>query len=206
MRKNALIPTFTTADGKPVNVIEFIGGEIAAIDWIVTNYDRIAPRMSGETARHQIRGKIKEMLAQGVLPTMRAIELAREYAAIDDALREHAQEVIERHEMLPVSLAAYVQRALVDRTPRGRGRDVVDNFMRDIGIACLVTWTSLNLGIHPTKNRERSGGKPSACSLVHRALSRNNRMPISERRVETVYTGINTIAARLEAAIPLAAH
>src|SRR5262249_4535643 len=118
--------------------------ELAAVETIVSWIDRVAAKMAPEVSHHRVRAKIKQMLSSGVLPALRAIELAREYAEVDAAVREYVIEVLDRHEQLPVSLTAYVQHTLAETTPRARGRDMVDNFMRDIGICCLVFLTHIH--------------------------------------------------------------
>jgi hypothetical protein len=163
--------------------------------------------MSSAESHARVRSKIKEMVRSGALPTLRAIELAREYADVDAALREHVIEMLDRHEQLPVSLTAYVQHTLAGTTPRGRGRDMVDNFMRDVGICCLIFLTHVHFGVSLTRNRAyRRNGVHSACSLVTKALNRGNRFPpLTERTVqEAIWGGLGGLASRLETALPLA--
>ncbi len=179
--------------------------ERAAADTIVGWRDQIADRMSSEESHLRVRNKIKDMVRSGVLPTLKAIELAREYTDVDAALREYVIEMLDRHEQLPVSLTAYVQHTLAGTTPRGRGRDMVDSLMRNIGICCLIFKTHVHFGVPLTRNREyRRSGRPSACSLVTEALIQGKRFPLTEKTVQDIWSGLGMLATRLETALPLA--
>jgi hypothetical protein len=175
----------------------------AAVEEIVGWIDRVEAKMRSEASHHAVRNQIKKMLQDGRLSHMRAIELAREYWEVDRALREHIFDMPDRGEYVPPSL---IQHAALAATPRDGGRDMVDNFRRDLGICVLVFLTHRHFGVPPTRNgaSRRGDRSPSACSLVAKALSRGNRFPLAEKTVQdNIWNGLGTLATRLEAAIPL---
>jgi hypothetical protein len=180
--------------------------ESSAIATIAGWIDCIAAKISTEQSRRAVRDQIKDMLQSGTLPRLKAVELAREYADVDAALREHVIEMMDRGEQLPKSLEAFVMHSLAGTTPRGRGRNLIDNFKRDVGFGVLLFWTHMHFGVPLTRNRESRRGDryPSACSLLAKALNRDNRFPLTEKTLQDqIWYRLGTLAARLEAALPL---
>jgi hypothetical protein len=177
--------------------------ELAAMtDTVAEWVNKVGDRLTSEESRLVLRRSIREMVRSGTIPTMRVIAAARDgHEDADFALRELAVEMLDRHEPLPSALAAYVQEALL-RAPvtYPQGRNIVDTWLRDIGIAVLVSLTVERWGVPATRNR--ASKRPSACHIVSLALNKTKRAPIPERQVERIFGSHTKLAARLSASIP----
>ena len=102
---------------------------------------------------------------------------------------------------LPAQMSAYTQEALL-RGPVDypAGANVVDHWMRDIGIAVLVTLAIEQWHLKATRNR--AAKRPSASSIAAAALACRGHA-LSERRVETIYRDLDRVADRLSAELTL---
>lgn len=175
--------------------------EAEAVDAIVHWIDLVAQLMTSEASRRVLRNHIGERLRQGTIPRMQVIAAAESgHQDADLALRELAAEYLSRHEEMPTELASYVQRALlippVNYPP---GRNLADTWLRDIGIAVLVSLVVEQLQLKPTRNR--ASVRPSACYLVALALNRRGHA-VRERQVERIYSSHGKLAQRLSASMP----
>jgi len=181
-----------------------ITDEVASMrDTVAEWVNKVGDRLTSEGSRLALRHYIREMVRSGTIPTMRVIAAARDgHEDADFALRELAVEMLDRHEPLPSALAAYVQEALL-RAPvtYPQGRNIVDTWLRDIGIAVLVSLTVQRWEIPATRNR--ASKRPSACYIVSLALNQTRRAPIRERQVERIFGSHNKLAVKLSASIPM---
>jgi hypothetical protein len=170
-----------------------------AEQWINT----IAEKLQSGNAHTLLRDHIQELLRRGTLPTMAVIAAAHQgNPDADFALRKRIAEMNDRDEKLPTSLKGYNQEALF-KPPLGRGRrgdDITDLWIRDIGIAIMVHLAVLVWNLRPTRNR--ASKQPSASTIVARAIVRRG-FRLSEWQVEAIYRQLGTLAARLEATIPV---
>jgi hypothetical protein len=155
--------------------------------------------MTAEAGRAVLRHYIHERLRQGTIPTMQVIAAAEAgHRDADLALREVAAEYISRRQEMPTEVANYVQRALVlPPVNYPPGRNLADTWLRDVCIAVLVRLAVERWDLPAT--RSRASKRPSACSVVARALTRLN---ITTRRVEKIYGEHGLIARRLSASMP----
>jgi hypothetical protein len=82
---------------------------------------------------------------------------------------------------------------------RRGGRNVSDLWKRDSAILALVEATMMIYGPMGLKRtRGRASKRASAYALVSRALSRQNRLPLTERGVEEICNGgLDGIARQL---------
>ena len=121
--------------------------EAEAVDIIAHWIDLVAEMLTTEASRLALRKHIRERLAQGTIPTMQVIVAARAgHEEADRALRELAAEKLDRGELLPAALRAYVQEALLmPPVTYPQGQNIVDNWTRDVGIAVLVAFTRQRL-------------------------------------------------------------
>jgi hypothetical protein len=161
--------------------------------------DLVGEFMTAEAGRRVLRSYIRDMLRRGTIPTMQVIAAAEAgHQDADMALREVAAEYIDRREEMPTEVANYVQRALVmPPVTYPPGRNLADTWLRDVCIAVLVRLAVERWDLPAT--RSRASKRPSACSVVTRALTRLN---ITTRRVEKIYGEHGLIARRLYASMP----
>ncbi len=179
--------------------------EAEVVDTVAHWIDLVAVTLTSETAHIVLRDHIRAMLRAGTIPTMKVIEAAR--AGHQDAglaLRELGAEMLDRGDMPPAALRAYLQEALV-RPPVSypAGRNVADTWLRDVAIAVLVIMAVERWNLKPTRNR--ASKRPSGCSVIAAGLSRRGHN-IGERQLERIFSdhgGPNGPAARLSASIPL---
>jgi hypothetical protein len=176
--------------------------EAEAVEVICHWIGRVRDKLDSEAGHLLMRASIVEKLKAGAVPRMKVIEAAE--AGCEDAdlaLRELAAELISRHEEMPTELAAFVQRALVQPpVSNPRGRDFVDFWVRDIGIAVLVAMTMERWGLPKSRGR-LTRNRLSASYLVACALGRRGIM-LGERRVEKIHDGHLKAAERLSAFLP----
>jgi hypothetical protein len=174
--------------------------------------DLVGSWLTSEASRQRLRAEIHEAIRGGTMPLMRVIEAAESgHSDADAALRERAAELLDRGELGGESsalLRAYAIRAL-HRGPTvyPQGRNIADVWLRDIGIAVLVSLTCVRWGLRPSRNR--ISHRPCATAVVATALSRRQdlfegRKAPGERQVEKIYAGHEQLAGRLAAALPAA--
>jgi hypothetical protein len=175
--------------------------EAQAVDVISHWIDRVAAALTAGTARHVLRNHIRDRLRQGTIPTMQVIAAARAgHEDADLALRQLAAEMLDRGEMPPTALRAYVQEALVlAPVSYPPGRNIADTWLRDIGIAVLVALAAERWRL-PT-SRNRASARPSACFLVSIALGRRG-FNLGERQVERIVREHSRLAQKLSASMP----
>jgi hypothetical protein len=179
--------------------------EAEAVDTIAHWVDLIAETMSADASRQILRNHIRErLLRQQAVPRMQVIAAAEAgHQDADLALRELAAEYISRREEMPTELANYVQRALLQPPVNyPQGRNIVDTWVRDIGIATMVT-PPLGGGRAPAtrSHLSKKSKRLSACYLVSVALGRRG-YNLGERRVEKIFGQHCRVAERLSASIP----
>jgi len=161
--------------------------ENVMVETVAHWFDLAVELLSTENSRRYMQAQLKRLIRQGTIEAARVIAWANDgWADADIALRHLCGEMIDRGEELPKTLGGYSVTAL-NRAPvaRRKGGDAVDNWLRDQCITVLVSvaverWYPLP----PTRNR--ASKKPSACSVVSRALGKR-RISIGERRVETIF-------------------
>jgi hypothetical protein len=183
----------------PANFIE-----AEAVATIMNWIDRVADMLTSEASRLTMRAFIRERVRAGTIPTMQVIQAARAgHQDADMALREYAAELLDRGELPPTALRAYVQEALVHPPANyPPGRNIVDTWKRDIGINIMVQktmehWHLPKTRSHATKNSKRL----SACYLVSLALGRRG-FNLTERGVEKIVDGVAKLTGRLSASMP----
>lgn len=171
------------------------------IDTVAHWIDQVSALLTTEAARIVLRDHIRAMVRAGTLPTMQVIEAARAgHEEADMALRELSVEMLDRGELPPAALRAYAQEALI-KPPATypAGRNIADTWLRDVAIAVLVAMAAERWDLKPARNR--ASNRPSACSVVARALTRRGHN-IGERQVERIFSNLGGVANRLSASIP----
>ena len=78
-----------------------------------------------------------------------------------------------------------------------RGKNFLDTFTRDIGIAVMVEVAAARWSLPPT--RGRSTEEPSAAYFVSRALCKT--IKLKEQQVNRIFRDHNKLAARLAASM-----
>jgi hypothetical protein len=132
MAKSKLPPTIVEAQAALIEA-EMIG---VVSHW----FDLITELLQTEASHLYMQARLKALIRQGTIPTVQVIGWANEGAAdADIALRQVAAEMIDKAEQLPATLAGYAVQHLGKPPPsRRKGRDGVDNWLRDQCIAVLV--------------------------------------------------------------------
>jgi hypothetical protein len=179
--------------------------EAEAVDAIAHWIDLVAQLLTTDAARLVLRNHIRERLRQGTIPRMQVIAAADSgHQDADLALRELAAEHISRHEEMPTELGNYVQRALLQPpVTYPPGRNLADTWLRDIGVAVMVSLAVLHWELPASRSHSRkpAAKRLSACYLVSLALNRRGHA-IRERQVERIYSAHGRLAQRLSASIP----
>lgn len=163
----------------------------------------VAALLTTESSRTILRNRIREMVRQGTIPTMQVIAAARDgHQDADYALRELAVEMLDNHDVLPSALAAYVQEALL-RPPVSYppGRNIADTWLRDIGIATLVSLAVERWHPDLPATRNSASKRLSACYLVSCALGRQG-INVAEKRVAKIFGEHGKLAGKLSASMP----
>jgi hypothetical protein len=187
--------------------------EAEAVDQIVLWFDQIEQKMTTEAAHRELRDYVREKWRSGAISRMLVVQAARDgdedcHAALVALLIE----MDSRGEEPPTELRAYRQEVLLQAMTRSAppvsrpgGRNISDLWKRDVGIPALILVT-MNvygpMGLDATRGRATK--RASACSLVSQALSRKNRLPLTERQVQKIYeAGLKDVARRLSERIHL---
>jgi hypothetical protein len=149
-------------------------------------FDLVTELLQKESSHRYTQACLKTLIRQGTASAVKVIGWANDGAAdAHAALLEVAAELIDRGEQLPATIAGYAIQHLGKPMPRRKGRDAVDNLLRDQCIAVLVVLAVERW--HPSlpMSRNKASTWPSACSLVSAALVKR-RINVSERRVEKI--------------------
>jgi hypothetical protein len=176
------------------------------VGWVRDLQDKTTP----EEARRQMQNHILERLLKGqAMSRMQVIEAAR--AGNPDAeyaLRVLAVELMSRREEMPTELLEFLMSITHPGwQPPPRKRSVTEEYMRQIGTACLIDrakmeWPELVL-VHNRATRRAGTGRPSICFLICEGLNRCGGN-ITETRVYNAYNEWRngTFVKRLSATIP----
>ena len=179
--------------------------EAEAIDIIAHWIDLVGQLLTSEASRLVLRKHIREGLRAGTIPRMQVIAAAEAgHQDADLALRELAAEYISRREEMSTELANYVQRALLQPpVTYPQGRNIADTWLRDVGIAVMVSLAAVHWSLPITRGHARKPGSKrlSACYLVGLALNKRG-YAIHERQVERIYGNHGRLARRLYASMP----
>jgi hypothetical protein len=184
-----------------------IPDECVLVDTVTHWIDLVAVALKSETGRLRLQQTFREYLRQGdEQMTMRILEAARAgHQDADQSLRDYIREKMHRDEFsqLPPALKTYAQEALYrPLAVYPAGRNLADTWMRDVGIAVLVSMAVIHWPpLSATRSRVSKRPRPSACSVVSAALNQRG-YPLGERQVERIYGDHNKLAARLSASIP----
>jgi hypothetical protein len=196
-------PNVGVRRGVPKPPATYVEAEVSDMTGAVAHWiDLVAEMLTSEAARLVMRRHIREMVRAGTIPTMQVIEAATAgHEEADMALRELAAEIIDRGDPLPTALGAYVQKALLMApVAYPPGRNIVDTWLRDVGIAVLVSLT-IERWPHLKVTRNRASKRPSACVLVSLALVQRGHN-VGERQVERIFGSLDQVARKLSASIP----
>ena len=177
MAKPKLPPSLAEAEAALVEA-DMIG--------VVSHWFDLAHELLQTEASHSyMQARLKALIRQGTIPTVKVIGWANDGVVdAEIALLQVAAEMIDRGEQLPATIAGYaVQHLGKPPTPRGRGRDGVNNWLRDQCIAVLVA-VALEHWPHLPMTASTS---PSVCSVVRAALGRRRINISTERRVEQIF-------------------
>ena len=136
--------------------------EAEADDLIVRWIDEVADGLNSENGRRRLQQGFYEGLHAGTLSTAHVIAAAEKNNVLeaDLALRQYAAEFIDqgREPELSAQVRAYaVKSVLGPIVNRGRGREVADNWRRDLGIAMMVESGSraLEPAAHPQPHEQK---------------------------------------------------
>jgi hypothetical protein len=180
--------------------------EAEADDLIIRWIDLVADMLTSKDGRRTLQQGFFNALHAGTLSTAHVIAAA-ENGVLEAhlALRQYAAEFIDqgREPELSAQVRAYVVKSLLRPiVNRGRGREVADNWRRDLGIAILVDLAAVRWNVpHTRSHHSKNPGRLSAAYLVSRALVRRH-INVSERRVGNIFGDRDKIAGKLSSLIP----
>ena len=165
-------------------------------------YELVGGLMTSDAGRRIVREDIGRGLAAGTLETAWVIEAANAgHQDADLALRVYAATYADqgRWNELPAQVQGYAVGAL-QRAPTTypRGKNYIDTWTRDIGIAVMVKLAGARWALPAT--RSRSTEAPSASYFVSLML-RARGVGLREQQVSRIYSGHNRVAARLAASV-----
>ena len=158
------------------------------IDTVAHWFDLAHELLQKESSHRYMQARLKALIRQGTIPTVKVIGWANDGVAdAEIALLQVAGEMIDRGEQLPATIAGYaVQHLGKPPAPRRKGRDVVDNWLRDQAIAIVVAKAVEQWHPDLPMSRNKASRWPSACSVVSAALIRR-RINLTEKRVEQIF-------------------
>ena len=165
-------------------------------------YELVRDLMTSDAGRRIVREDICKRLQAGTLETAWVIEAANAgHQDADLALRAYAATFADqgRWNELPAQVQGYAVGALLRApTTYPRGKNFVDTWTRDLGVAVMVDLAAKRWALPPT--RSRSTEAPSASYFVSLML-RARGVGLREQQVSRIYSGHNRVAARLAASV-----
>jgi hypothetical protein len=165
-------------------------------------YDLVGGLMTSDAGRRIVREDIGRGLAAGTLETAWVIAAANAgHQDADLALRAFASTFADqgRWEELPRQVQGYAAGALlVAPTTYPRGKNFIDTWTRDLGIAVMVKLASARWELPAT--RSLSTEAPSASYFVALVLHRRG-FKLKEQQVARIYRDHTKMAARLAASV-----
>jgi hypothetical protein len=166
--------------------------------------DVVGAMLTSDAGHLLLRNHIRRMLREGAIETLKVIAAAEQgHRDADLALRELGAEMLDRGEMPNATLRSYLVKALVMAPvmyPEGEGRDIADNWTRNVGIAVMVSLAMAQW--HLKRNRNPATKRPSASTIVALALRKRGH-PLTEWQVGRIAGDLDKLAARLSANVPL---
>lgn len=180
--------------------------EADAVDTIARWIDLVADWLTSKDGRRRLQESFYQALHAGTLTTAHVIAAAENRVIEADlALRQFAAELIDqgREQELSAQVKAHVVKSLLRPiVNRGRGREIEDNWQRDLGIAILVDLAAVRWNLpHTRSHKSKNPARLSAAYLVSRALVLRH-INVGERRVGTIHGERDKVAAKLSSLIP----
>jgi hypothetical protein len=165
-------------------------------------YELVGGLMTSDAGRRIVREDICKRLQAGTLETAWVIAAANAgHQDADLALRAFASTFMDqgRWNELPEQVRGYAVGALlVAPTTYPRGKNIVDTWTRDIGIAVMVKLVSVSWTLPAT--RSLSTEAPSASYFVALVLHRRG-FKLKEQQVARIYRDHTKMAERLAASV-----
>lgn len=150
----------------------------------------------GGESRRVCELMFRDWILSGPLNLMMAVRLARAgYEPFEEVLRKLILEykLADRYADMPVYLRGFdidMDVTAGVRLPKRTGPRRYGDTLRDVVVALLVNRVAERFSLKPTRNR--ASHKPSACSVVARALELE-RMAMSERNVVQLWQAISGV-------------
>jgi hypothetical protein len=164
--------------------------------------DLIGHVMTTEVSRQIIRKDICNRLQAGTLDCAWVIEAASAgHQDADLAIRAYAATFADqgRWEELPRQIQGYMVGAMMRApTTYPRGKNFIDTWTRDLGIAVMMDMASARWSLPPT--RGRSSEEPSAGYFIALVL-RKRGVKLKEQQINRIYRNHSKLAARLAASV-----
>jgi hypothetical protein len=165
-------------------------------------FDLVGGLMTSDAGRRIVREDIGRRLAAGTIEAAWVIEAANAgHQDADLALRTYVATFADqgRWNELPTQVQGYAVGALLRApTTYPRGKNIVDTWTRDIGVAVMVDLAAKHWALPAT--RSRSTEAASASYFVSLML-RGRGIRLKEQQVSRIYSGHNKVAARLAASV-----
>ena len=178
--------------------------EARVVNLVCTMIDAASERITTEASWERLAQFFYEQLIrETVLPSVAIVAWAEAgHPAAHRVLWRYATEMGERSHFddMLVCVRAYVLKTGRDQfMPFPRGRNVVQNLMRDIWLPMVVQRIADGTGLAPTRSATTT--TPSAAYFVALGMKRKG-IKLKERQINQIYWNRNKVAAALEASMP----
>ena len=178
--------------------------EARVVNLVCTMIDAASERITTEASWERLAQFFYEQLIrETVLPSVAIVAWAEAgHPAAHRALWRYATEMGERSHFddMLVCVRAYVLKTGRDQfMPFPRGRNVVQNLMRDIWLPMVVQRIADGTGVAPTRSATTTA--PSAAYFIALGMKRKG-IKLKEREINRIYWNRNKVAAALEASMP----
>jgi hypothetical protein len=178
--------------------------EARVIDLVCQEIDKARESVTTEASWERLEQHFYEaLLGRHTLSAAAVLAWADAgHPAADRAVRRYGAEMLDQYregELLAQVRGQIVKILLRPFVPFPQGRHVVANMMRDVWLPALVQRVADGTGLKPT--RSNSTATPSAAFFVAKAL-RKRDLKMSERRLNRIYWGRDSLSADLEASMP----
>jgi hypothetical protein len=171
------------------------------VDTVAHWVDVVGAMLTSDAGHLLLRNHIRKTLREGAIETLKVIAAAEQgHRDADLALRELGAEMLDRGEMPNATLRSYLVKALVMApVSYPPGRNIADTWLRDIGIAVMVSLAKMHWPhLRPTRNR--ASKRPSHSTIVALALSKRG-YSLTEWQVGRIFGNHNKLAGRLSASM-----
>ena len=173
------------------------------VDTVAHWVDVVGAMLTSDAGHLLLRNHLRKMLREGVIETLKVVTAAEQgHQDADLALRELGAEMLDCGGMPNATLRSYLVKALVTApVTYPQGRNLADTWVRDIGIAIMVSMALMQWPSYLKKaTRNPATKRPSASTIVALGLRKRGHI-LTEWQVGRIHGNHNKLAARLSASM-----